>query len=346
MGCQPWHNTITMITWPHGPECYRQPLARRQRRLALTAAAAGLALGWVLALRLGAPPGLWSLGGLLAGVSAVVVGTRRAVTVGESGLTEHFRLAPRRRLGWGEAADLSYDDLGATLLAVDGRRGVRLAEPLRAWSELAEKLAHALGPPETEDGRPALGVARIEQWLGVEPGGELRLRSTMAGRWQVAQFLCCATALWTLGIWLADRPFDPLWRDLGVGGTMLLTIPLGRWFDHRIVGLMGDGRTVLLADGRGLRVRDAAGGLWRPWGRLRALEPRPGGWRLRSQGQAVALDAGWPGVERVVATIEQVLAARRAGVGAPLDEPLSGRALSRLGPAAETRGQLVRVSLD
>lgn len=159
---------------------------------------------------------------------------------------------------------------------------------------------------------PLPARAEIEAWLGVEPGGQLRLRHPLVGLgWSFVVLGAFLGGMFIAGA-LANLSDDFNTRvALFIVGALPF-IPLCLWVDHHCRRLRRRPRVV--ADGLGLRVVDCAGEHYYGWEDLVSCERALCGWRVAAADDACRLGDGLDGSQPVLTTIRCVLAQRH---GAP-----------------------------
>ena len=170
----------------------------------------------------------------------------------------------------------------------------------------------------------------IEGWLGVGPGGELRLSGRMPVWCVLPGVTLVAAGSWLLHVFQLHEDLRRVWWGvscLGVGlGLAVLGARLGE--RRRPVSVV--------ANGHGLRLGTGAAERWCSWGEVRALEgSASAGWNVTTADDCFALSYADERGRRLLETIRAVLDARACGRLAAVVAGVPSSALSRLGAPEE-----------
>lgn len=269
-------------------------------------------------------------GALFASAPAVIVGAvlgavlgcrvgnagwRMAVRVDDDALTEVYLHGRRPRYPWADLLSVAMDDDGATLQFAQGQ--VRLAPPLGNWAMIASRARQHLGeevelaPDGSELVVPPQEVAR---WLGGDEHAKLICREPPQSN------LAAIVAIW-LAVAMVGFLGD-------IGGLVVLGLfcaavavqwRMGGWLARRLLAKRPESGQVceVRATPCAIEMRTYAG--WRtvPWG---AIVGRRGG-RLATALTTLRGDFILPfnlsQRSRLLAALDQAIAARRAGLTLP-----------------------------
>ena len=253
-----------------------------------------------------------------------------SVHLDEDGLTRRWLLR-RRRWPW---AALRAVQLGAKEVVITTADGtvLRVAGSANTLAALADRLQDRLGRPAPATG-PELAPAEVLAWLGHPPDGRL----VVGQPWNGCVLVSTGVAL-TAGVGAAaSEELGVLFAALGLGGVAL--------------GLALLRGTYLSVGAAGVDVVRCGQHRWVPWSDVESLETLgPAGkhaisYRVHAGLDTFAFGPGDSHADRLLAVLEQVIAARQAGRRLPSAE-LDDRTLSLVSAEDATADRGISVVED